>query len=224
VALLDEVAQSKSVGVGVAASEALVGHVEEGVVVAGLDGLTDLLPLLLGRVHTCRVVGAGVQQDDALLGHGLDVGHHALDVEADGLGVVVAVLLSLEARVREDGDVVGPGWGRDVDGLCAGVEAREEVGADAQRAGAGDALRDRDATLLHRSRLGAIGERGGSLGEARDARDAGVLVVGAALKQLLLSGCDGRQDVGLAGVIAVGAYSQVDFLRVAVGLERLRNS
>jgi hypothetical protein len=49
-------------------------------------------------------------------------------------------------------------------------------------------------------------------------------VVGAALKQLLLSGCNGRQDVGLAGVIAVGAYSQVDFLRVAVGLERLRNS
>jgi hypothetical protein len=224
VALLDEVTQSEGIRVGVAAGESLVGHVEEGVVVAGLDGLADLLPLLLGRVDAGRVVGAGVQQDDALLRHGLDVGHHALDVEADGLGVIVAVLLGLEAGVREDGDVVGPGRSRDVDGLRAWVESREEVGANAQRAGTGDALRDGDAALLHGSRLGAIGELGRSLGEARDAGDASVLMVGAGLEQLLLGGSDRRQDVGLAGVIAVGADTQIDFLRVAVGLVRLRNA
>jgi hypothetical protein len=49
-------------------------------------------------------------------------------------------------------------------------------------------------------------------------------VVGGAVDELLLGGGDGGQNVGLAGVIAVGSDSEVDLLWVAVGLERLRNS
>jgi len=107
-ALLDEVAESEGILGGVTTGKALVGHVEEGVVVASLDSLSDLNPLLLGRVYTSRVVGTGVEQDDAVLGHGLDVGHHAVKVEANGVLVVVAVLLDLEAGVFEDSVVVGP--------------------------------------------------------------------------------------------------------------------
>lgn len=107
-ALLNEVAERESVLVGVARGEALVGHVEEGVVVAFLDGIADLLPLLLGGVDTGRVVGAGVEQDNAALGHGLDVCDHAVVVKADGVLVVVTVLLDLEAAVGEDGLVVCP--------------------------------------------------------------------------------------------------------------------
>jgi hypothetical protein len=108
VALLNEVAERESVLVGVAGSEALVSHVEEGVVVARLDGVADLLPLLLGGVNTSGVVCASVEQDNAALGHGLDVGNHAVEVKADGVLVVVAVLLDLETAVGEDGLVVGP--------------------------------------------------------------------------------------------------------------------
>ena len=74
VALLDKVAHGKGVLVGVARGEALVGHVEEGKVVLLLDNVGDLLPLLLGRVDTGGVVGAGVKQEDAALGGGLEVG------------------------------------------------------------------------------------------------------------------------------------------------------
>lgn len=108
VALLDEVADGEGVGVGVTRGEALVGHVEEGVVALGLDDVGDLAPLLGGRVDTGGVVSAGVEEEDGALGGGLDVGDHALKVEADGLGVVVAVLVDGETRVVEDGAVVGP--------------------------------------------------------------------------------------------------------------------
>jgi hypothetical protein len=95
--LLDEVAERKGVLVGVATGKALVGHVEEGKVVARLDGIGNLDPLVLGGINTSWVVGAGVEQDNAALGHGLDVGDHSLKVEANGVLVVVAVLLDLQA-------------------------------------------------------------------------------------------------------------------------------
>jgi len=108
VALLNEVAERVRILVGVTRREALVGHVEEGVVVALLDGVADLPPLLLGRVNTSRVVCAGVQKDNAALGHGLDVCDHAIEVEANGVLVVVAVLLNVKTAVGEDGLVVCP--------------------------------------------------------------------------------------------------------------------
>lgn len=118
------------------------------------------------RLIETHVVGAGVEQDDGPLRRSLhrspcrsapitratsevastdgDVALHALKVEADRLLVKVAVGLDLEARVLGDGDVVPPRGRRQVDGLCARVVAREEGGADAERARARDGLRDGD--------------------------------------------------------------------------------
>lgn len=106
--LLDEVTESEGVLGGVTTGKALVGHVEEGEVVTSLDSLSNLGPLLLGGVYTSRVVGTGVEQDNAVLGHGLDVGNHSLKVKANGVLIVVAVLLDLQTGVLEDGIVVGP--------------------------------------------------------------------------------------------------------------------
>jgi hypothetical protein len=106
--LLDEVAESKGILGRVTTGEALVSHVEEGEVVASLDSLSNLHPLLLGGVYTSRVVGTSVEQDNAVLGHGLDIGYHSVKVETNRVLVVVAVLLDLEARVLEDSVVVGP--------------------------------------------------------------------------------------------------------------------
>lgn len=109
-----------------------------------LDDLADLLPLLLGRVDPGRVVGAGVEEEDALVGRGLEVGLEVVKVEADRLLVVVRVGLYFEAAVLEDGDVVAPGWGGKVDRLGLGVEARKESATDAKRASSRDGLGDRD--------------------------------------------------------------------------------
>ena len=146
-ALLDEVTGSKGILVSVTAGEALVGHVEEGEVALLLHDIADLAPLVLGGVNTGRVVGTGVQQDDAVVGGGLDVGNQALKVQTDGVLVVVTVLLDLEAGVLEDGVVVGPAGVGKVDLLRAGVEALEESTTDSQGTGAGDGLGDDEAVL-----------------------------------------------------------------------------
>lgn len=93
--LLDEVTERKRILVGVTAGKALVGHVKEGEVVTLLNGISDLHPLLLSRINTSGVVGAGMEQHNATLGHGLDVGNHSVKVEANGVLVVVPVLLDL---------------------------------------------------------------------------------------------------------------------------------
>lgn len=197
--------ERKGVLVGVAAGKALVGHVEEGEVVAILDSLGDLDPLLLGRVNAGGVVGASMEQDNAALGHGLDVGDHAIEVEANGVLVVVAVLLDLQAGVLEDSIVVRPRGVGDVDGLCAGVVTLEEGATNAQSTGARDGLSDGDATFLERGRVRAVGKLESSGGELGDTGNASVLLVEVRLNDLLLGVLDGRENVGLALVIAVCA-------------------
>jgi len=201
VALLDEVTGSKGILVGVTAGEALVGHVEEGEVALLLHDIANLAPLVLGGVNTGRVVGTGVQQDDAVVGGSLDVGNQALKVQTDSVLVIVAVLLDLEAGVLEDGAVVGPAGGRKVDLLRAGVEALKESTTDSQGTGAGDGLSDDEAVLLEDGRIGTVGQLGGGFSEGRNTGDAGVLLVAARGHDLVLGGADGGQDVRLALVV-----------------------
>lgn len=202
--LLDEVAESESVLVGVTTGETLVSHVEEWVVATLLYNVADGPPLLLSGVNTGGVVCASVQEDDAALGHLLDVLNHALKVEANGVLVVVSVLLHLQSRVLEHGIVVSPAGGGDVDGLCARVESLEEGTAYSQSASSGDGLGDGDSSLLDGGRVGAVGKKSSSLGEVWDTGDAGVFLVEVLLDNLLLGNLDGRKHVWLAPVVTVG--------------------
>jgi hypothetical protein len=204
VALLNEVAGSEGILVSVTAGKALISHVEEGEVVLLFHDIADLAPLGLGRVDTGGVVGAGVEQDDALLGGGLDVGDQTLEVEADGLLVVVAVLSDLETGIREDGLVVGPARVGEVDLLGAGVELLEERASNAEGTGAGDGLGDDKAVVLDGGGVGTVGELGGGSGECGNTSDACVLLVEAGCDNLVLGGADGGQDVGLALVVTCG--------------------
>lgn len=203
VALGDKVAHGKGVLVDAAAGEALVGHVEEGEVALGLDGLLNLLPLLDRGVDARGVVRARVPEEDAALGRGVDVAEQPVKVEADGVLVVVGVRLDLETRVLEDGGVVGPRRLRHVDGLGAGEVARQEGAADAERARARDGLRHGEA--VERRAVLAVGEHGGGLGELGHARDAGVFLVEARRNHLVLGLAHRREHVRLALVIAVCA-------------------
>ena len=215
VALGDEVAHGEGVLVDVARGETLVGHVEEGEVTLGLDGLLDLHPLLGSRVDTGRVVGAGVEEEDGALGGGVDVAEHAVEVEADGVGVIVGVLLDGQAGVLEDGGVVGPAGLGNVDGLGAGEEAGQEGAADAEGTSAGDGLGD--GQTAEGVAVLAIGENGSGLGELGDTGDASILLVEARGNHLLLSSPDGGENVGLALVIAVGTNTCCSWLTMALG-------
>jgi hypothetical protein len=46
----------------------------------------DLFPLLLSRVHACRVVGASVQEDDRTTWGRPDGSKHSIDVKPFQLG------------------------------------------------------------------------------------------------------------------------------------------
>jgi hypothetical protein len=201
VALSNEVAGGKGILVSVTAGKALVGHVEESEVALRLHDIADLAPLGLGGVNTGGVVSTGVQQNNAALGGGLDVLDEALEVQTNGVLVVVAVLLDLEARVLENGVVVGPARVRQVDLLRARVEALEESTANAESTGSGDGLGDDEAVILDNGGAGTIGQLGSGVGEGRDTGDASILLVAARGDDLVLSGADGGKNVGLALVV-----------------------
>lgn len=201
VALRNKVADSEGVLVGIAAGEALVGHVNESKVTLLLDEGRNFLPLLGGRVDARGVVGAGVEEKDAASGRGLDVGHHALKVEANGILVVVAVLPDGKTGVGEDGLVVGPRGRGNVNILVALVETLEESGTDTQGTGAGDGLSDSDA--VEGWGVGGVGEFCGQGRKLGDTGDASVLLVQLGVDDPALSLADRGQDKGLALVIAV---------------------
>lgn len=115
-----------------------------------LDYLRDLIPLLLSRVNTSRVVCTSVKQNDRVLGGSLiykvlplvislfhpcryqknppylDVFKHAVDVKAIGVLVKIGVLFNFETRVLEDGKMVTPSRVGNVDLLGVGIEGVKE--------------------------------------------------------------------------------------------------
>jgi hypothetical protein len=138
VALLNKVARSKSILVGVTRGETLVGHVEESKVALLLDNIADLAPLLLAGVNTRWVVSASVQQDNAVLGGSLQVSNETVKVETDGVLVVVTVCTNLQTRVLEDRVVVGPAGSGQVELFCVRIEALEESTANSEGASSRD--------------------------------------------------------------------------------------
>jgi hypothetical protein len=202
VALLDEVTESVGILVGITGGESLVGHVEQREVTASLDGVADRPPLLGSGVNTSGVVRAGVQEEDGAAGSVLDVPQQSIDVETDGLLVVVAVALNLQATVVEDVLVIGPRWSWQVDSLVVGVVTLQESAGNAQSTGSGDGLSD--SHIVQDRAVGTVGKDRSSLGESRNTSDTGVLLVQVLLGDALLGGANGRQNVRLALVVTVG--------------------
>jgi len=67
VSLGHKVAHGKGITTGRARGEALVGHVEEGEELLLLNDVGDFNPLGLGRVDTCGVVCAGMEENNSAL-------------------------------------------------------------------------------------------------------------------------------------------------------------
>lgn len=132
VALLDEVADGKGVLDGGAGSKALVSHIEEGEELLLIANVGDCGPLLLGGVNASGVVGTGVEEDNGALGSSLQVSLETLKVEADGRLVEISVAANLESGITEDGDVVSPCGGGEIDCLGARVVAGEEGTSNAE--------------------------------------------------------------------------------------------
>ena len=128
----NKVPQCKGIVIRVTTRKALIGHVEEGIVTAFLDNIGNGLPLLLCGINSSRVVRAGVEKDDTVLWHSLDVRNHAIEIQPDGLGIVVPVFLDFQARVVEHSSMIGPARRWNIHSFGIGIEALEESAADTQ--------------------------------------------------------------------------------------------
>lgn len=95
VTLLNEMTKGECVPVDVTARKALVGHVEEGVMLALLDNVAYGTPLRWRRVDPSWVVSTRVEQNQTAFGKCLDIRDHSVKVEANRVLVVVPVLLDL---------------------------------------------------------------------------------------------------------------------------------
>mmetsp|Transcript_81090 Transcript_81090/g.262089 ORF Transcript_81090/g.262089 Transcript_81090/m.262089 type:complete len:208 (-) Transcript_81090:7-630(-) len=153
---------------------------------------------------------------------------HAFEIEAPRLRRVVRVLLDNQAGHLEDRDVVAPGGLRDPDLVGLGAQERlRELRADAQRAGAREALHRGDAPRGNGLAVIAKGQLLGQRLEIGRPIDGAVLLVDGGAR-LLENLCFGFQHdvehVRLAVFRAVGAHAQVDLPGVRVRLESQRRS
>lgn len=201
VTLLHEVTRGERITVRVSTGKALVRHVKECKVALLLHDVANLAPLVLSRVNTGRVVRAGVEHDDAVVGGSLDVCNQTLKVETNGVLVVVAVLLHLQTGVLEHSVVVGPAGGREVDLLSVRVEALQESTADSQGTSTRDRLGDDKTVLLEDGRIGSVGQLRSTLGESRNTSDTGIFLVGLRGDNLLLCSANRRKNVRLTLVV-----------------------
>lgn len=204
-ALIEEVAESKRILSSISAGKALVSHIKKGEVAFDLHSRGDLLPLLRSRVDTRRVVGAGMEEEDGVARSLLDVVDQTVNVEADGLLVVVTVGLDVQPAIMEDGLVVRPRRVWEVDGLSVRVETLEESTTNAKGTGSGNGLGD--GHVLEELGVGAIGEAGGGLGESGNTGDPGILFVQTTLQDTLLGGTNRWQDIGLSSIITVCTHT-----------------
>jgi len=217
-ALGEEEAEAIGILVEAAGGETLVGSVEEGVKLVALANISDLLPLSLRGVDTCRVVSTGVEENARAGLSALEVGEHASDIEALGRLVEVAVLADVDASSLEDGVVVAPGRVANVEG--GRPELGKEFSNDTESTSAGEGLHASDVFVTNERAVEAEEDTLGALTELGETVDREVLLVeGHVSDDGGLSGADDGEDERLAVVVTVCSNTEVDLVRVLVILE-----
>jgi len=174
-------------------------------VLAFNEHLEDGVPLLLGRVDASGVVAAWLHEHDCVVGQGLEVLEHAVEVQFDVLGVVVAITLAHPVHVLEHLRVVGPG--RVGHGDLVQVQLLfEHLSCDLDGAAACDGLDGADAVEFGRLEV-AEQEPGGSFLEFGVSVLGRVLVVLEPFHDQLLCLADDREHLGFSSFISLGSYA-----------------
>lgn len=71
------------------------------------EDIGDGLPLILGRIYTSGVVRARMEQEHRALGCTLQGADEPIEIQTNGLGVVVAVIHRLDSDITENRVVIG---------------------------------------------------------------------------------------------------------------------
>ena len=132
----------------------LVGQVQIGQQLAGLQHRNQLCPLLARQVHPCGVVAASVQQHHAARGQRLQRGQHVAEPQTTAGRVVVRVGVDADTSAFKHGAVVVPRRVTDPQ-RAARQPAFDEIRAHFQPAAGTHGLQRGDAAALDRFVSGA---------------------------------------------------------------------
>jgi len=216
--LIEEVTETVTILIEATTGESLVGGIEEGVEVVLLANLSNLVPLLLGRIDTSGVVSASVQEHARTSGGSLEILNHTLEVETLGLGVEVSVLSNIKAASGKDLVVVTPSGSTNIDG--SGSEFLQESTNDIESTSTGESLSGDDTGIVDSGVIETEKNTTGTLGEVSKTINGQVLLVESVVRDnLLLNLADNGENERLAIVISVSTNTQVNLSGVLISLE-----
>ena len=221
VAVSDELADGEGISLHISRGETLVSAVEDHSAVVGLDSLADLLPLLLGGIHSGGVVGASVEQEGRLGRSVLNLLHNTVEVQLV-VGIEVLVLLVGNTGGVEHTKVVRPGGVGNVHALV-GLHVLHEVSQKTEGTGSRKSLADGNSVLLNGRAVSSVHKLSSESVEVGETLNGRILVV-ALSSNTSFSLSNARKNHGLAVVITVGTHSQGDLAGVLISLELLIQS
>ena len=221
VTLLHEQTDGVSITLHISRGEALVSAIEDNSAAGSLHRIRNLLPLLLGRIHTSGVVGAGMEQEGRVAGSSLDRLQDSVNVQTV-VGIQVLVLLVGNASGIEDTEVVGPSGVGDVNALIS-LHVSQEVSNQTEGSSSRKSLADSHSVLLDGRAVSAIDKLRSQSVEIRKTLNGRIFVV-ALSSDASLSLRNARKDHGLSVVVTVSTHSQGNLARILIGLEHLVQS
>lgn len=221
VTLLHEQANSVSITLHISRGEALVSAIEDNSATGSLHSIRNLLPLLLGGIHTSGVVGAGMEQEGRVAGSSLDRLQDSVNIQTV-VGIQVLVLLVGNASGIEHTEVVGPSGVGDVNALVS-LHVLQEVSNQTEGTSSRKSLADSNSVLLDGRAVSAIDKLRSQSVEIRKTLNGRIFVV-ALSGDASLSLRNARKDHGLSVVVTVSTHSQRNLARILIGLEHLVQS
>ena len=221
VTLLHEQANSVSITLHISRGEALVSAIEDNSATGSLHSIRNLLPLLLGGIHTSGVVGAGMEQEGRVAGSSLDRLQDSVNIQTV-VGIQVLVLLVGNASGIEHTEVVGPSGVGDVNALVS-LHVLQEVSNQTEGTSSRKSLADSNSVLLDGRAVSAIDKLRSQSVEIRKTLNGRIFVV-ALSGDASLSLRNARKDHGLSVVVTVSTHSQGNLARILIGLEHLVQS
>ena len=219
--LLHEQTNRIGVTLHISGGEALVSAIEDHSAARSLHSVRNLLPLLLGRIHSSGVVSAGMEQEGRVAGSSLDRLQDSVNVQTV-IGIQVRILLVGNTRSVEHAEVVGPGGVRDVNALVS-LHVSQEISNQTERTSSRKSLAHSHSILLDGRAVGAIDKLSSQSVEIRKTLNRRVFVVALA-GNASLSLSDAGENHGLAVVVTVSTHSQRNLARILIGLEHLVQS
>ena len=175
VTLLHEQANSVSITLHISRGEALVSAIEDNSATGSLHSIRNLLPLLLGGIHTSGVVGAGMEQEGRVAGSSLDRLQDSVNLQTV-VGIQVLVLLVGNASGIEHTEVVGPSGVGDVNALVS-LHVLQEVSNQTEGTSSRKSLADSNSVLLDGRAVSAIDKLRSQSVEIRKTLNGRIFVV-----------------------------------------------